>query len=130
MDGQRSIGGLLRELAEESSRLVRQEVRLTRLELVTAARGAGLGTVQVVGGGLLALLGTLALVSGLVLLPGDQWLRDLYWLAALIVFVIAGGIALWLARRGAALLTPDALAPRETIATLKEDKEWLKHPLT
>ena len=130
LDGQRSIGSLLRGLAEEGSVLVRQEARLTRVELTQMLRGAGLGTANVAVGGVLMLLGTLAFVTGLILLPGDQWLRDRYWLAALIMGAIAGALAFWFARRGAALLSPQALVPDETIATLKEDKEWLKHPLT
>ena len=130
LDGQRSIGSLLRGLAEEGSVLVRQEARLTRAELTQMMRGAGLGTANVAVGGVLMLLGTLALVTGLILLPGDQWLRDRYWLAALIVGVLAAAVAFWFARRGAAHLSPQALVPDETIATLKEDKEWLKHPLT
>ena len=72
-----------------------------------------------------------ALIAGLVLLIGDQWLpSDRYWLAALIVALLCGGIAAWLAKRGAALVSPKALTPDETVTTLKEDKEWLKQRLT
>ncbi len=127
----RGIGAVLRELVEGSAELVRGEVRLARLEIGTAASAAGRGTGFVAVGGVLLLLGTLATFTGLILLIGDQWLpRDLYWLAALVVALIAGGIAAWLVTRGRRALSPAALAPHETVATLKEDKEWLKHPLT
>jgi hypothetical protein len=127
----RGIGAVLRELVEGSAELVRGEVRLARLEIGTAASAAGRGTGFVAVGGVLLLLGTLATFTGLILLIGDQWLpRDLYWLAALVVALIAGGIAAWLVMRGRRALSPAALAPHETVATLKEDKEWLKHPLT
>ena len=53
-----------------------------------------------------------------------------YWLGALLVALIAGGVAVWLAQRGRRALSPSALAPHETVATLKEDKEWLKQRLT
>ncbi len=76
-------------------------------------------------GAVLALLGTLALIAGLILLVGDQWLRDRYWLAALIVTLVAGVVAAIFAKRGLALLSPHALVPDQTVATLKEDKEWL-----
>jgi hypothetical protein len=106
-------------------------VRLARLELGTAASAAGRGTAFVAVGGVLLLLGTLATFTGLVLLIGDQWLpRDLYWVAALLFALITGGVAAWFAQRGRTMLSPAALAPHETVATLKEDKEWLKHPLT
>ena len=130
-DGRRGLGVLLRDLAEGSAELVRGEVRLARLELGTAASAAGQGTAFVAVGGVLLLLGTLATFTGLVLLIGDQWLpRDLYWVAALLFALITGGVAAWFAQRGRTMLSPAALAPRETVATLKEDKEWLKHPLT
>ena len=130
LDGQRSMGSLLRDLAEGSATLVKNEVRLARLEVSTMLRAVGVGTTEIAVGGVLALLGVLAFFTGLVLLPGDQWLRDQYWLAALIVTLVAGGVAAWFAKQGLALLSPRRLAPDETIASLKEDKEWLKHPLT
>src|SRR5215207_1597469 len=128
--GQRSVGTLLRELAEGSAALVRNEVRLARLEFTEVISGVGKGTVAVASGGVLALLGTLSLFSGLILLAGDQWLRDRYWLAALIVTAIAGGVAAFFARRGLGLLSPKQLVPDQTVATLTEDKEWLKRQLT
>ena len=130
-DGRRGLGALLRDLAEGSAELVRGEVRLARLELGAVVGAAGRGTAFVATGGVLLLLGALAAITGLVLLIGDQWLpRDLYWLAALLVALITGGVAAWLAMRGRAALSPSALAPHETVSTLKEDKEWLKQRLT
>ena len=130
-DPRRGLGTLLRALAEGSADLVRGEARLARLEIGTAASAAGRGTAFVALGGVLLLLGVLAAFTGVIQLIGDQWLpRDLYWLAALIVALIAGGIAAWLALRGRHALSPSALAPHETVATLKEDKEWLKQRLT
>ncbi|HEX7020837.1 MAG TPA: phage holin family protein [Gemmatimonadaceae bacterium] len=130
-DGRRSLGALLRELAEGSATLFRRETKLARLELTSAAAGIGKGSALMALGGVLLLLGGLSLLAGLVLLVGDQWLpKDLYWLAALIVMVITGAIALWFARRGMTLLSPSELSPDETVTTLKEDKEWLKQRLT
>ena len=129
-DSQRTVGTLLRDLAEGSATLVRHEVRLARLEFSKVLAAVGTGTVSVASGGVLALLGGLCFLTGLVLLAGDQWLRDRYWLAAIIVTAIAGGLAAWFAKRGLSLLSPKQLAPHETVATLKEDKEWLKQQLT
>ena len=129
-DAQRNLGALLKDLADGSAQLVRNEVQLARLEITALVRAVGTGTASVAVGGVLALLGTLSFFTGFVLLPGDQWLRDRYWLAALIVTAIAGGVAFWFARQGLALLTPKHLAPDQTVATLKEDKEWLKRQLT
>jgi len=130
-NGRRSLGTLLRDLADGSASLVRSEARLARIELSQIATGIGKGTAFVATGAVLALLGSLSLLAGIVLLIGDQWLpADQYWLGALVVLVIAGAIAVVLARRGMSLLAPSQLAPTETVTTLKEDKEWLKQRLT
>lgn len=130
-NGTRPLGVLLRDLAESGVSLVRGEARLAKVEVTETVATAAQGTALVATGGVLALLGGLSVVAGLVLLIGDQWLpADLYWVAALIVLVIAGGVALWFARRGMTFLSPSQLAPTETMTTLKEDKEWLKQRLT
>jgi hypothetical protein len=130
-DGRRGIGTLVRDLADGSATLVRDESKLARLEIGAAVKGVAMGTAFIASGGVLALLGGLSLLAGVILLIGDQWLpKDLYWLAALLVVVISGGIALLFLRRGLSLLSPSALAPDQTVQTLKEDKEWLKQRMT
>src|SRR5688572_25849370 len=92
LDGRRGISSLLRELGEGGSTLVRHELKLAKLEVSELAREVGTGTGMVAGGAVLALLGALALFTGVVLLVGDQWLRDRYWLGALLVTVLAGAV--------------------------------------
>lgn len=130
-DGRRGFGTLLGELVEGGTTLVRDEVRMARIELAEVARSIGKGTGFVAVGGVLALLGSLALLTGIVLLIGDQWLpRDLYWVAALIFVIITGATAFFLVKKGQRHLAPQQLTPDQTVATLKEDKEWLKRQLT
>ena len=124
------LGALLRDLAEGSSSLVRQELRLVRLELTEMLGAMATGAALIVGGSVFMLLGGLSLLTGLILLGADQWLRDRYWLAALIVLAIAGALAVFFMSRGMALLSPKQLAPEQTVATLKEDTAWLKQRLT
>ena len=124
------LGALLRDLAEGSSSLIRQELRLARLELTETLGAMATGATLIVSGSVFALLGGLSLLIGLILLGADQWLRDRYWLAALIVFAIATALALVFRSRGMAMLSPKRLAPDETVATLKEDTAWLKQRLT
>lgn len=125
-NGRRSVGALLRDLAEGGVALVRNEIRLARIETVDALNGIGRGAAIVATAAVLALLGGLALLAGLILLIGDQWLpRDLYWLGALIVVVITGALAGLFAKRGLALLAPSQLAPEETVTTLRETKDEL-----
>jgi uncharacterized membrane protein YqjE len=125
-NGRRSVGALLRDLAEGGVGLVRNEVRLARIETVEALNGIGRGSALVAVAAVLALLGGLAFLAGLILLVGDQWLpRDMYWLAALIVAVITGALAGWFAKNGLSLLTPAELTPRETVTSLRETKNEL-----
>ena len=127
----RSFVALFRDLANGSANLLRGEVRLARLEAGAIAGSVARGSAQVALGGVLLLLGTLAVATGLVLLVGDQWLpRDRYWLAAFVVVVITGAVAAWLARKGMTQLSPSQLAPDQTIETLREDTAWLKQQLT
>ena len=87
---------------------------------------SGLGSAMVASAAVLGLLGGLAVLAGVILLIGDQWLpRDLYWLAALIVALITGGIAAWFAKQGMAHLSPADLAPEETVTSIRETKDEL-----
>jgi hypothetical protein len=129
-DGRRGVGSLLRDLAEGSGALVRNEVKLARIELQKMVSGVGRGTAMVATGGVLGLLGTLCFFTGIVLLGGDQWFHDRYWVAALVFTVIAFVIAFVFVKRAQAALSPANLAPDKTVASLKEDKEWLRQRLT
>jgi drug/metabolite transporter (DMT)-like permease len=127
----RSVVALVRDIADGSATLIRGEVRIARLEVADVVKGIATGAGFIAVGGVLALLGGLSLLAGVILLIGDQWLpRDLYWVAALLVVIVSGGLALLFARRGLSLLSPSALAPDQTVETLKEDKEWLKRRMT
>lgn len=126
----RSLPTLLKDFAEGSAQLIRHEVRLARTEAGELGRDLGSGAAAVALGGVLALVGVLALIVGLIMLAGDQWLQDRYWLAALLILVIAGAVAAIFAKRGLALLSPAHLVPDQTVATLQEDVEWLKQQRT
>ena len=126
----RGFGALLKDFAEGGADLIKHEVRLAKTEAGELAGHLGAGSAAVAAGGVLALVGALTLVTGLIMLAGDQWLRDRYWLAALLVTVIAAAVAAVFAKRGLAVLSPGHLAPRQTLATLQEDKEWLKQQRT
>jgi len=130
-NGSRGIGVLLRDLVEGSASLARNEVRLAKVEVGEATAKLGRGTMLVAGGAVVVLIGALATISGIVMRVADQWLSaDRYWVAALVVVAIAGGLALWMAKHGIALVSPSHLAPNETVTTLKEDVEWVKQQPT
>src|SRR5262245_26909697 len=130
-DSGRGFKALLRDLAESSGTLVRDEVRLAKIEIGDIVAAIGRGTAFAATGAMLVLIGGVSMIAGIVLLLGDQWLpADLYGVAALIILFITGGLAVWLAKHGLALVSPSHATPSETVTTLKEDQEWLKQRLT
>jgi uncharacterized membrane protein YqjE len=120
----RSMGELLRQLSEQTTRLVHQELELAKAELTQKGRQAGQGAGMFGGAGALGLAALGALTACFILALNEIMPA---WLAALIVAVIYGAIAAFLALRGRDKVkqaTP--LVPEQTVETVKEDVEWAK----
>jgi hypothetical protein len=60
----RPVGELVQQLSEQTSRLVREELRLAQLELAQKGKRAGLGVGLFGGSGLLSLYGLAAVIAG------------------------------------------------------------------
>jgi uncharacterized membrane protein YqjE len=121
---ERPIGELFKQLSEETSSLIRQELELARAELKEKRREAGKGAGLLGGAGLVGLLAAGAVTACVILLL-DKAVAA--WVAALIVAVVYGAIAGVLARRGKERVqaaTPPA--PEQTVEAVKEDVEWAK----
>ncbi|HEY4725546.1 MAG TPA: phage holin family protein [Actinomycetota bacterium] len=121
---ERSIGELLKQLSEQTTRLVHQELELAKAELQQKGKQAGAGAGLFGGAGALGLAALGALTACFILALNAIMPA---WLAALIVAVVYGAIAAFLALRGRDKVkqaTP--LVPEQTIETVKEDVEWAK----
>jgi hypothetical protein len=117
------MGELFKELAQESSTLIKQEIGLAKAEMRENLRRFSKDAVLLAAGAGLLLVSTLVLTAFLVAALGDM-LGDEYWLGALIVglaYAVVGGILLTRGRGG---LEHDDLKPDQTIASLREDKRW------
>jgi uncharacterized membrane protein YqjE len=122
------IGELLKQLASETTTLVRQELELAKAEMREKAgkAGPGFGMIGAAGGVALLALGALTAFFVLAL---DGAMPN--WLAALIVAIAYGAVAAVLYMRGKQKVDDaGSPAPRQTIETLKEDVAWAKHPTT
>ena len=120
----RSAGDLLKELSEQTSTLVRQELELAKAELSEKGKQAGTGAGILGGAGLFGLLALGALTACLVMAL-DTGMEG--WLAALIVAAVYGAIAAVLALTGKNKVREAAPAvPEQTVETVKEDVEWAK----
>src|SRR5215217_6407962 len=119
-----SLGELLKQLSEQTTRLVHQELELAKSELQQKAKQAGMGAGMFGAAGALGLAALGALTACFILalnavLPA--------WLAALIVAVVYGIIAFVLVKQGQARIKAAAPpVPEQTIETVKEDVQWAK----
>jgi phosphate/sulfate permease len=132
---ERSIGQLLKELTQESSTLLKQEVNLAKTEMSEKASriGANLGAVAV--GGSVALLGAIALllaaVYGLTSILNNFMNQEVaVWLAPLIVGLILAAVGYSLIKKALATLKQESITPQRTTQSLQENKEWLKEKIS
>jgi len=123
---ERSLGDLFAELASETSTLVRQEIKLATAEMSQKATRAGRNVGLIGAGGALAYAGFLALVAAAIIGLGQLIPA---WLSALIVGLVVVGIGYVLIQMGMSALKRMDPMPRQTVETLKEDKEWAKEQL-
>src|SRR2546430_10943530 len=91
---ERSTGELVKQLSEQVSVLVREELKLAQLEMTRKGKRAGVGAGMVGGGGLIALYGAGCLIACVILAISGVLAA---WLSALIVgaalLVVAGAAA-------------------------------------
>jgi uncharacterized membrane protein YqjE len=119
-------GELLKQLASETTTLVRQELELAKAEMREKGRKAGPGIGMWGAAGVVS-LAALGALTAFFILALDGALPN--WAAALIVGAVYGGIAAVLYVRGKQRVDEaGSPAPEQTIETLKEDVEWAKHP--
>ena len=121
---ERPFGELLRQLSEETTRLVHQEIELAKAELTQKGKQAGMGAGLFGGAGAIGFLALAALTTCFILALDAAMPA---WLAALIVAVVYGAIAAVLAMLGRAKVRQAVPPlPEQTIETVKEDVEWVK----
>lgn len=119
---QPSLGELFSTLSNQVSLLFRQEVQLAQAEMTRKASRVGQNAAIIIVGGVVGLGAFLSLVAALILLLA-QFMAA--WVAALIVAVVLAIVAVLLARYGLNKLKEIDPAPRRTIETMRENKEWL-----
>ena len=119
-----SIGELVKELATETSTLVRQELDLAKAEMTERGKRAGKGAGMLGAAALVGLLAAGALTACLV---AALDLAMATWLAALIVTVVFAAIAGALAMTGRKQIREAAPpVPEQAIDSVKEDVQWAK----
>jgi len=122
---ERSIGELFGQLSQDVSLLVRQESQLAKTEIQEKISRASRDLASLATGGIVALVGGLALTAAIILLLVDPVGLE-PWLAALLVGVLFAGGGLLLLRGGLRDLKTMDPAPRRTVESIKEDIQMVK----
>ena len=119
-----SIGELVKDLAGETSTLVRQEIDLAKAEMTERGKHLGKGAGILGAAALVGLLAAGALTACLI---AALDLAMPTWLAALIVTVVFAAIAAVLAMTGRKKIQEAAPpVPEQAIDSVKEDVQWAK----
>lgn len=132
----RSITGLLRELRDETTILLRQEVALAKTEISEKASRAGRNAAYLAVGGAVAYAGVLflllaattAILVGLEAMGLDREIT--LWLAPLIVGGIVALVGYGLVQKGISTLKHESLVPEKTTGSIQENKQWLQDKMS
>ena len=122
---ERSLGELFSDLSQKTSLLIRQEVQLAKTELAQKAAQASRGSAVVGVGGAVAHAALFTLIASAVLLLVQLGLDA--WAAAGLTAVVLAAVSYVLVRSGLQAIRPMAIAPTETVGSLKETAQWLKN---
>ena len=118
------IGDLLKQLSQETTTLVRQELDLAKAEMAEKGKKAGKGAGMFGGAGVVGFLALGALTAALILAL-DTGMKA--WLAALIVglvYAAIAGVLVLTGKKEVQQATPPV--PEQTVDSVKEDVQWAK----
>lgn len=123
---ERPLGELFSELVQETQTLIREEVALAQAEVSRKVSFLSRDAAVLAVAGVVGLVAFEAIIAAAIIalslvLPA--------WASALIVGVVLGIVGYVLARRGLNDIKRRGVVPRQTIASLREDKEWVQHQL-
>jgi hypothetical protein len=122
---ERSIGELFGQLTQDMGLLVRQEAQLAKTEMQAKVSRATSNLVSLATGGIVALLGALALTAALILLLVDP-VGLAPWLAALLVGVVMAAAGYFMLQGGLRDLKQIDPTPRRSVESIKEDIQLAK----
>ena len=126
-DPDAGIPDLLRQLGDDSKRLVADEVRLAKLEMQESVQRAGRGAVQLAVAFGIGIVMLVALTVFLATLIG-RIANGHMWVGALVTGLIELAAAAMLVRRGIGVLREPSYSLEATRAALKDTAVWARSP--
>ena len=124
----RSIGELLRDLANDTTRLVRDEIALARTEATDKAKQAGVAVGMMAAGAVLAIPALIFLLQTVVEALDAAGLPR--WAATLIVGLVLAIGAFVLVKIGQGKLSASSLTPERTAQNLKRDASLVQEKVS
>jgi len=130
-----SIPSLLRELRDETTTLLRQEVTLAKTEIKENVSNMGTHVAHIAVGGFVAYAGVIVLLIGLGHLLGAVLMRAgldervAQWLAPSIVGLIVAVVGWLMLSKAKHAMVHDGLIPRQTIDSMRDNKQWAQRKL-
>ncbi len=123
----RSVGQLLRDLADDVTRLIRDELALARSEASDNLHRMVTAVISIVGGALLGLAALMVLLDAVVMGLSNH-MPD--WMAAVIVGGVVGLVGFILVYQGQKNLSAGSLAPRRTAESVRKDIHLVKEQVS
>ena len=126
-DPDAGIPDLIRQLGDDSKRLVADEVRLAKLEMKESMQRAGRGAMQLAVSFGIGVVMLVALTIFLVTLIGRIAAGHM-WVGAIVTGLIELAVAMVLLRRGMGVLREPSYSFEETRGALKDTAVWVRSP--
>ncbi len=131
-----NIADLFRQLRDDTTALVREEVALAKTEIAEKISYTGRNVGYLAAGALVGLSALLLLLMSLGFLLGDLFERNgmepgmAAFLGFLIVAVVVAIISGSLVSKAVKALKDQPIAPTKTVQSLQEDKQWAQSKLS
>jgi len=130
-----SIPSLLRELRDETTTLLRQEVALAKTELKENVSRTASHAVHIAIGGFVAYAGIIVLLIGIghllaaVLIKAGVDPEVAQWLAPSIIGLVVAIIGWVMLSKAKHAIAQEELAPHQTMESLRDNKQWAQSKL-
>lgn len=131
-----NIADLLRQLRDDTTALVREEVALAKTEAIEKITYTGRNVGYLAAGALVGVSALLLLLMSFGYLLGNVFVRNgmdsgmAAFLGFLIVAAVVAGIAAALISKALTALKNQPVTPTRTVQSLHEDKQWAQSKLS
>lgn len=131
-----SVAGLLKQLRDDTTALLREEIALAKTEVAEKVSKFSRNAVLLAVGALLGYTALIPLLVGLGFALGSLFVslgmgtNMGAFLGFLVVALITGGISAAIVLSALNSFKKEKLTPERTLSTLKDDKQWIQNKIS